>query len=288
MKKRNLSKIEKKAIVTGIVVTIGISVLTFCAVFVSQLRNLQPYFAALITAVTVFVLMGLLVYFSIKDAREHINGEIIAEEELKGKDNLIESMRIVNHDFMNKMHILMGYLETGRYDDAKKFIYDIKSVPTKEISKITERVANPQLSALIVGKMIRGKEIGIRVHVLSASDCKQLTEGIGEDEYTTIIGNLIENSLEELNATTQEEKVIDVCINTNFDWSFISVTDNGRGIEEVERVFEMGYSTKGTNRGIGMPIIRQIANKHNGNVEVDSARHEGCTITVSMQRKKLL
>ena len=208
-------------------------------------------------------------------------------EELKGKENLIESMRVVNHDFMNKMHVMMGYLETGQYDEAKRFIYNIKSVPTKEISKINDKIKNPQISALIVGKMIRGKEIGVRVNVVPGSECQELTEGVSEEEYVTIIGNLIENSIEELNSCTKDEKEVDVFISTNYDWTLITITDNGKGIQadDVDKVFEMGYSTKGTNRGIGIPIIRQIARKHGGNIEVESEKDEGCTITVSMKSR---
>ncbi|MBQ3053741.1 MAG: Spo0B domain-containing protein [Clostridia bacterium] len=206
-------------------------------------------------------------------------------KELEGKESLIETMRVVNHDFVNKMHVIMGYLETKQYDEAKKFIHCIRSVPTEEIIKITKRVSNQRICALLIGKLISAKEIGVSVNVTSGSNTDVLTSGVLEEEYISIIGNLLENSIEELNLIKQDRKTIDVLINTSEKWTLITVTDNGRGMdaETLEKIFEMGYSTKGQNRGVGMSTVLQIAKKHQGNVEVESEKNEGCSITVSMK-----
>jgi signal transduction histidine kinase len=50
----------------------------------------------------------------------------------------------------------------------------------------------------------------------------------------------------------------------------LSVSDTGPGIppEEVEKVFEPLYSTKAFGVGLGLPLVRQILEQHDGGIEV--------------------
>ena len=44
-----------------------------------------------------------------------------------------------------------------------------------------------------------------------------------------------------------------------------------------EQVFERGWSTKGTGRGLGLALVRQVTERHGGTVSV-----EGSTFTVRL------
>lgn len=63
----------------------------------------------------------------------------------------------------------------------------------------------------------------------------------------------------------------------------VVIRDNGEGIprENLEKIFRPGFTTKGpTYKGLGLSMARQIVERHNGQIEVDSELHKGTTLTI--------
>jgi two-component system NtrC family sensor kinase len=69
---------------------------------------------------------------------------------------------------------------------------------------------------------------------------------------------------------------------------FIAVSDTGVGIapENLERIFEPGYTTKGVGvgTGLGLSICRQILDEHCGEIWVESTEGEGSTFFLKIPR----
>jgi signal transduction histidine kinase len=66
------------------------------------------------------------------------------------------------------------------------------------------------------------------------------------------------------------------------------VTDRGPGIpkDRRERIFEPFYTTKppGEGTGLGLSVVREIAQEHGGSVEVSSEPGEGATFKLYLPR----
>ena len=64
----------------------------------------------------------------------------------------------------------------------------------------------------------------------------------------------------------------------------ITLRDTGPGVPEElrERVFEPFFSTKVTGTGLGLPLIREIAVAHGGQLCLDSTPGEGAGFTLSL------
>ncbi len=62
----------------------------------------------------------------------------------------------------------------------------------------------------------------------------------------------------------------------------IEITDTGSGIlaQDIQRVFEPGYTTKGKGLGLGLHIAREIVRLHGGDIQVRSAPEVGTTFSV--------
>ncbi len=98
--------------------------------------------------------------------------------------------------------------------------------------------------------------------------------------------NLIVNAIDAI------EKTGTIRIKTRYenDNAIISISDTGCGIlpENLEKVFEQGYTSKpfGKGSGLGLAISQDIIKKHNGSLTVKSTLHEGTTFTIVIPNDK--
>ncbi|QUW23369.1 HAMP domain-containing histidine kinase [Sporosarcina sp. Marseille-Q4063] len=101
-----------------------------------------------------------------------------------------------------------------------------------------------------------------------------------------IMLNLLDNALK----YSTEKSVVKVKVSKSGDKSVISVTDFGIGIpsEEIEFIFENLYrveksrSRTSGGSGIGLAIVKELVEAHNGSIEVESSIGKGSTFTISI------
>jgi two-component system sensor histidine kinase HydH len=64
----------------------------------------------------------------------------------------------------------------------------------------------------------------------------------------------------------------------------IEVTDTGSGIapDDLERIFDVYYSSKVGGTGLGLPTTRKIIERHGGQLAVDSAIGKGTRFTITL------
>lgn len=77
----------------------------------------------------------------------------------------------------------------------------------------------------------------------------------------------------------------------NGPWVRLGVTDNGSGMsEEVRRrAFDLFYTTKprGLGTGLGLPLVRRVAERVGGRVEIESAPGRGTTVVMILPAARL-
>ena len=66
----------------------------------------------------------------------------------------------------------------------------------------------------------------------------------------------------------------------------LEVVDDGPGIPEDarERIFDVFYSSRGGGTGLGLSIAKQIVERHEGTIELDSVVGEGTTFRIRLPR----
>lgn len=208
-------------------------------------------------------------------------------EELAGTRYLVDSMRANNHDFTNKLHVIMGLIQMGMYDKATDYIQNITMVQREAISKIMNAINEPSMAALLIGKAARASELNVKFALKEGSYFNKSDLWIPTETFITITGNLIQNAFDSLNAKSGDNKQVFVGLYSKPNAVLITVEDSGDGMKQeiIEHIFENGFSTKGEGRGTGLYRVKSLSDEFGGKITVESTVGVGTTVAVSFFRQ---
>ena len=203
-------------------------------------------------------------------------------EELTGAKYMVDTLRAFNHEFMNKLHVILGLLEMNKLEEAKKYILNTSLVSGQAVSHITRNVPIPTLAALLIGKLIRANELGISFRLKSDSYFKEKETPLPDDCYITLVGNLLENAMDELNSKDYPIKEIELGIYSGKDHTVISCDDTGGGIPEeiLISIYDRHTTTKGEGHGMGFAIMKELVDQYEGTFHIDTELGEGSSIEI--------
>lgn len=206
-------------------------------------------------------------------------------EDFEGTKFLVDSMRANNHDFTNKLHVILGLIQIGEYDKAVSYIQNISIIQRETIGKVMQTIENPSFAALIVGKIARASECNVKFILNDGSCFKNDDITLPSEALVTITGNLIDNALDSMNMdASQTEKELSVGVYTRPNEFLLIIKDTGPGIaEEIkDKIFENGFSTKGEGRGIGLYHTKQLITSLGGTITVESQVGIGTSFMVNL------
>ncbi len=201
----------------------------------------------------------------------------VRAEELTGIKQINEGLRAQNHEFLNKLHTIAGLIELEEYEEAVGYISEISHSRSEITGQLNSLIREPSTAGLLLGKYNKAQE---QKTVFQLNENSFLPEGcLHKNTVHLVLGNLIENSLEEL-AGRSDGKII-VTVRRERERLFLEVEDNGGGLSDSERCFEKGVSSKGENRGLGLYMVGQRVRHKEGELRV-SSRPGQCRITVTL------
>lgn len=206
-------------------------------------------------------------------------------EDLSGTRYLVDSMRANNHDFTNKLHVILGLIQMGMYDEATSYIQNISMVQRENISKVMKAVNDPAVAALLIGKISRASELNVEFILREGCYYMPADMNLPSSMLITVIGNLLDNAFDAMD--TMEDiaahKSLLFGIYSKPGAVLITVDDTGPGIGEADMpyVFENGYSTKGEGRGTGLYQVKSLVESFGGKITVESQEGAGTAFSVS-------
>ena len=210
-------------------------------------------------------------------------------EQLNGTRHVISALRANTHEFLNKLQAISGLLMMGRTDDALEYIGAIADTHAKAAAPILRYIQNPNVAALLLGKLSNMRELEIELTILGNSSLPKHSQYLSTNDLVTVIGNLLENAIEAVKVQSGEESSIVLQITEDENGLLIMVSDTGCGIapDILERVYEPGFSTKALEgRGMGMFLIKDLVDRRGGSIEVESEPGVGTTFTLIFSQKQ--
>lgn len=211
-------------------------------------------------------------------------------EDLSGTRYLVDSMRANNHDFTNKLHVILGLIQMEMYEEATAYIQNITMVQRSTISRIMNAVDAPAIAALLIGKTARASELNVKFVLREGCCYSQSDMNLPSEMLVTIIGNLIDNAFESMNENNDYsvQKELLFGIYSRPGAVLITTDDTGSGIspENMEHIFENGYSTKGEGRGTGLYQVKAMIDAFGGKITAESQAGVGTSFSVSFMEEK--
>ena len=205
-------------------------------------------------------------------------------EQLNGTRHIISALRANSHEFMNKLHVISGLLQMNKAEEALSYIGTVSALQSQTIDPILQRIHNPNVAALLLGKETNAREMDIQLTLLNNSYLPQHSRFLSTADLITVVGNLLENAMEAVNVQHQGSlRSVVLQITEDEGCLVIMVTDTGSGItpQVMEHMSESGSSTKaGDGRGVGMSLIQGIVTRCDAGIEVDSEPGSGTTFTL--------
>ena len=83
--------------------------------------------------------------------------------ELTGVQHIVEAMRAYTHEFMNKLHVILGLLQLGEAQRAEEYVLQLTQTRALSTRQISACIAEPSVAALLIGKSCRAAELGVRL-----------------------------------------------------------------------------------------------------------------------------
>ncbi|MFI0901999.1 ATP-binding protein [Streptomyces sioyaensis] len=204
--------------------------------------------------------------------------------ELDGTRGLIDALRAQDHEHANRLHTLLGLLELGLHEEAVEFVTQAVGVHRATAEQVTERIHDPLLAALLVGKATVATERGASLRI--SPDTHVPDRLVDPHSLVTVLGNLIDNALD---ATSGErDALVEAEVRTVGRTAVVRVSDNGPGVPEARRaeIFTEGWTTKDPpahgQRGIGLALVRRLAERYGGSAEVGEPPGGGAVFTVTV------
>lgn len=199
----------------------------------------------------------------------------------------------ISHELKTPLTIIKGYVETLEEETCENFVKNYANIIKKQIDRLINIVENMLSLSQLESKKIEFEDVDICKIVKNIYDLykkkaeeKNLQFLLNISDIPLVKGdkfkleqaiiNLVDNAVK----FTETGKV-EININKEKKYVVIEVVDTGIGIseEELPKIFERFYvGSKRKSKagiGIGLSIVKNIVELHNGKIEVESKMGQG-------------
>jgi len=255
----------------------------FCVVsfwkggFQNQNSTMNQFIALSFCVLT--IIFGLVEYKE-REKEMKVNYRLkLQESNFQNMEKLIGILRKNHHDIGNHLNTILAITKLRKDDSLDRIEKYISSLSDSIKSSFKSYdTGNSYINSLLAVKNNEATEKGILLEV--EFDAKLDLLHISDQILISIISNIIDNAFDAMdNITHCNHKFISISGYIENNMYNLSICNNGPVIskQNLGKIFELGFSTKGTisgYSGYGLYIVRQFIKDYNGEITVTSDEDE--------------
>lgn len=178
-------------------------------------------------------------------------------------ENMYMKMRGWRHDYHNHIQAMQASMALGKYDEVNAYLSQLNDDLTNVDTVI--KTGRVMVDAILNGKIsiATQKQIPIKAKARLPENTH-----INDVDLCVIIGNLLDNAIEENEKLPEENRFVRIYIGTKNTQLYISIT-NAAGKKQKKKG-SLFSSTKGSAHGFGLSRVESIVKKNEGIFSVAS------------------
>lgn len=233
----------------------------------SKVQDLVSIIMNVITYISIILVIYLLYKEQQKSKEIEENYNALFTYLEKYEKEIVEKRKII-HDYKNQLIVINGYIDDKV--KLKEYISEIikeqKSVIDNKMVRNIDKLPSG-LKGLVYYKLAN-LDNKILVDLSVSGEIKKFNniEPKKSKDILKIIGVLLDNAIEAVE--NADEKYIELNFDIKNNKLKFELLNSYKGNVTIKNVLTAGFSTKGNNRGYGIPLIKDIVNK-NKDFELD-------------------
>lgn len=242
----------------------------FSAINIEAIRGILFNIVPLYNS-TFFLVLFLLFLFLIReiDRNHHLtySKKLIEEQKryVEHVETLYGDLQKLQHDHKNLLSGMYLQVKEKRLDDVEKYLATALSATDENLQtslREQKQLANVkivEIKSLLFTKILRAKELGVKLNLEVINPVTSLSMDIGD--FLRVFGIALDNALEAA-AKIDGQAVVDVLLIQEKSYVELMIKNPYVDPIDTEKIWEMGYSTKGENRGIGLATYKEILDNY--------------------------
>lgn len=148
------------------------------------------------------------------------------------------------------------------------------------------KMPNPKEEEIELVQLVHGvKELFLEqdgAMITLESNVEQVRINGDRDQFVRVFNNLIKNALQAI--PNDRKGLVEIRLLTEHGKVKIEIQDNGVGIEESKRfkIFVPYFTTKSNGTGLGLAMVKQIIENHNGTIDFESSEGLGTLFKIEI------
>lgn len=222
----------------------------------------------LIPLFLMFIMILTMIYYihmvSLKDKKKY--SDILLKQQdlyIQDLEKIQQNMRTFKHDYKNMMSSIYLQSKEGNMREIEATISKLMDEFDEDIDKkmnLTNQLANIQINeikSLLYSKITEINHQHISLHMEVLYPIQSIKMNIMD--ACRVLGILLDNAIDEVKNHKGDMNVV----LSNQEDALHMIVDNALFHDvDIEKIYQEGYSTKGTQRGMGLISLQKIIDKY--------------------------
>lgn len=246
-----------------------------------KVNNIQYNFDILSLSLIQLIITIILLYLCFKYLSDCAKSQSELEQEKiynKTLVELVDSLRLLKHDYNNILQSINGYIITKQYDQLdehiKKLTMDSKKIA--EVESINPEIINqPAIYGIIGAKYFRAANKNIDFNLSIATNISEISFDF--TELSRILGILLDNAIEASEKSDNPHISVRFSYNKAKQADMIEIKNTIAENSKIDlnKIFNKGVSSKGIKSGLGLWEVKKIiSSKSNSQIYADIDNNE--------------